>query len=50
MDGYSENSGSEKEESAIGYSLFEEACGYWDSREDFWISFILRVSGFRDGD
>ena len=35
LDGYKEDSGGEKEELAISYSLFEEVYGCGNSREDY---------------
>ena len=40
MDGYKEDSGSEKEEYAIGYFLFAKVYGYWYSWEDCGVDFL----------
>ena len=43
MDGYKRDFGGEKEEYAIGYSLFAEVYGYWYSWEDCGVDCYLII-------
>ena len=44
LDGYSEDSGGEKEEYASDSSLLDEAYGCWNSKADYRNGYIVKMS------